>query len=65
MAQAKKCDRCGSLYNVYHDRFKGKSVNGVVLVDYDAQGRNYYESHFYDLCPTCLNVLKGWIANED
>lgn len=47
MSAAKKCDRCGSYYDLY---------------DYDIgiiKSEVYHE--FIDLCPVCHAALKDWL----
>ena len=52
MAAAKKCDRCGKLYNAYNIRNDAKHINGIMTVNIDHYGR-YYDHTAKDLCPEC------------
>lgn len=60
MAAAKKCDRCGKLYELYDVPDKqifGHNINGVDLThDHD------YIKEF-DLCPDCMEALLVWLKN--
>ena len=57
MADAKKCDRCGDLY----ERPKTEPVPKVVK---DIQRYHYEFYEFYDLCPNCLAKLRIFLANK-
>lgn len=59
MADAKKCDRCGKLYEWYCTEYDGTDINGAGLF----RDRQY--SIFYDLCPECLEELIEWIERCD
>ena len=65
---AKKCDRCGEYYDIYHylsPIAKGKA-NGIILVDDDNDNDNTCISRKYiDLCPKCLNILVDWLAYDE
>lgn len=57
MAIARKCDRCGELYECYED----VQFNSIRL-ELDMQ----YSStpvfvKVYDLCPSCATMLKDWL----
>lgn len=66
MANAKKCDRCGKLYERY---------SGIQII----QGGNLYNTvhvandfvrNSYDMCPECMTKLKEFLTemegeNED
>ena len=64
MSSAKKCDRCGKLYE--------SSLHGATEVDLaisDGSTRNvvfccgsYYSD--LDLCPDCVESFKHWWSNE-
>jgi len=63
---AKKCDRCGRLYEHYEgsERFKGnREANGLTLVDRysDSFQRS---SDTFDLCPKCMQELLNWLKGE-
>lgn len=59
MADAKKCDRCGDLYEMYDGiKFEkaGLSYNHIhALTNYDRVHRTF------DLCPTCMNKLINFL----
>lgn len=62
MANAKKCDRCGSFYDQYSnvtsvmDVDTVRSMNGVSFININTE--NVYTTKFtYDLCPSCLDSL--------
>lgn len=60
MSKALKCDRCGTLYEIYGSGRKG--FNSVAIISKDNFG-TYDEVEKYDLCPECMKeVLK--IMNE-
>lgn len=53
MACAKKCDRCGKLYEQYNSKNDKKNPNGIMILNLDAQ-RKYYSHGAIDLCPGCM-----------
>ena len=60
MAQAKKCDRCGKLYEHYpinKQAAKYKWSNGIKLVKMDSSGYISAESDPRDLCPECMDQI--------
>ncbi len=63
MAVAKKCDRCGELYEYYGrenvDDYKNKQ-NSVMICNIDESGDKYYNNGLKDLCPNCLRSFKTW-----
>ena len=63
---AKKCDRCGNLYENYKKSYKGavKNINGIDLVEIDIRGGRIC-SNTYDLCPACMESLMLFIADPD
>lgn len=60
--KAKKCDRCGKLYEQYNHK-SGNKPNAVKTINENMNG-NYYAVDIYDLCPECMNQLNGWLKNE-
>lgn len=63
MAQARKCDRCGQLYEpkgVLIKNIKGK-VNAIKLIDKDFD-ETYWSRGCLDLCPKCLEELDKWLT---
>lgn len=56
MSKALKCDRCGTLYELYGSGRKG--FNSVAIISKDQLG-TYDAVEKYDLCPECMKeVLK-------
>lgn len=53
MASAKKCDRCGALYEM--------PVNPILRIKKDLYP---YEPKYIDLCPQCYEELKQWLENK-
>lgn len=65
--RAKKCDRCGKLYEHYDgckDFKSNGNANGVLLIDRDLENK-YYGRKDYDLCPDCMNGLIAFLKRED
>ena len=60
MAAAKKCDRCGKLYEPYNIKNDAKNFNGINTVNLDASGR-YYGHKPMDLCPECKDSFEEWL----
>ena len=54
MADAKKCDRCGS----YYDRI-ARPNSDYLLSKYTKDA-----SKLIDLCPTCSHLLDIWMENK-
>lgn len=44
MAQAKKCDRCGTFYDVYNTKQSENKSSGFMFLNVDAKGK-YWEKH--------------------
>ena len=55
MANAKKCDRCGKLYEIPRESRK-------IGVSRDTNKSGY---NFIDLCPDCQSSLEDWIENKE
>lgn len=64
MALAKKCDRCGKLYELKDIDACGAITNGLVLVRRYKQNARSFSYKYFDLCPECLVSLAGWLKNE-
>lgn len=63
MARAKKCDRCGKLFEHYDGskEFKeGERANAVFLIDRDLDNK-YWGRKSYDLCPECMKKLENFV----
>lgn len=60
MAFAKKCDRCGKLYEGYNTNNDPKNINGFMTLNLDDK-RLYYSHKPYDLCPDCKDSFEKWL----
>jgi len=63
MSNAKKCDRCKCLYEVYSGielQSKGNKYNSIYF-------SNGYRDKYCDLCQNCMSFLIDWIkkGNQD
>lgn len=61
MACAKKCDRCGKLYEQYNSKNDRKNPNGIMVLNLDSQ-RRYFAHNALDLCPDCMKGFQGWFG---
>ena len=57
MSLAKKCDRCGNLYESKDMDVCGVIVNGLSLISRNAHNTNDFPHRYFDLCPECLLSL--------
>ena len=57
MGLAKRCDRCEKLYEPKDIDIRGAIVNGLGLINRDAQNTNAISRRYFDLCPECLLSL--------
>lgn len=64
MSLAKKCDRCGNLYESKDIDICGAIVNGLSLINRDKQNTNAITRRYFDLCPECLAHLANWLKNK-
>lgn len=64
MALAKKCDRCGNLYEPKDINICGAIVNGLGLVSRDEWNAKAVGRRYFDLCPECLVSLASWLKNK-
>ena len=64
MANAKKCDRCGSYYDEYNIRKNSEKINIVMIINIDSKD-DYYSHGPYDLCPVCSDELMKWFGKEN
>lgn len=67
--QARKCDRCGKLYETYHekngkymDRHGYGSINGIAVVCISDDG-TYVNSYPKDLCLGCMRAFISFMEN--
>lgn len=67
MALAKKCDRCGKMYEKYNKDYNcdEKNMNGFADICISPSGGNYIVQDTYDLCEECKNALKDWFHPTD
>ena len=63
MAFAKKCDRCGKLYEEYNTNKNDKKINGIMTLNLDFQ-RKYYAHRPLDLCPECKDSFEEWLGKK-
>ena len=61
MACAKKCDRCGKLYEQYNSKNDRKNPNGIMVLNLDSQ-RRYFAHNALDLCPDCTKGFQDWFG---
>ena len=64
MADAKKCDFCGALYESYNTRNNSDKTNAIKLLNRDARGQ-YFSHGPYDCCPKCMESIKNTIDSLD
>lgn len=62
MAKARKCDRCGMLYESYNIRFDKNKINGFITINRDDNDKHWSHGPC-DLCPTCADELTQWFTN--
>lgn len=63
---ARKCDRCGKLYEFYIGsvEFKNKTrSNGIMFIDRDTDGK-YFRRKDIDLCFKCMQELVNWFKEN-
>lgn len=56
---AKKCDRCGNLYELYNTKESKNNINGILTANIDNH-QQYFRHGPYDLCPYCSNEFMDW-----
>lgn len=66
MAMARKCDRCGALYEQYSTKLKEAEgidrINGFAFMKRrDGMSDYMIEDHPRDLCPDCTESLFAWL----
>lgn len=59
---AKKCDRCGKLYEYYRNIDGYGKCNGVKLVYLQANGIERCCANAMDLCPECMEEFKNFMT---
>lgn len=60
---ARKCDRCGRLYEPECIKIDGEKVNSITTRE-THKNENHLFGKKYDLCPNCLEELKGWMESQ-
>lgn len=60
--QAKKCDRCEKLYEVYYKQRKSRIFNGVAMVN--VNNVTPILDKAIDLCPGCMTEFMSWLYAE-
>lgn len=63
---AKKCDRCGRLYEPYDGQkvFPKSKSNSLTLRDTDCDGKSRRREYF-DLCEDCMAKLESFLYRGD
>lgn len=64
MALAKKCDRCGKLYEHYPIGNQSGIFNGIKLVRIGENGSFDHAKNHNDLCPECMEAIKAFLSND-
>jgi hypothetical protein len=64
MALAKKCDRCGIVYEPYPTVNKVGEYNAVRRERLDPVGSVYYSDTAYDLCKQCMDDFYDFMNNK-
>lgn len=60
MARARKCDRCGCLYESYNVNSTDKEkFNSMILICLDDSNK-YWGRNAVDVCPTCNKEFTEW-----
>lgn len=65
MADAKKCDRCGSYYDDGSSKDKSFKVNGETVYQIALINSSDRRICEYDLCDQCTRDLFHWMCNEE
>lgn len=62
MALAKKCDRCGKLYEHYEKDKEGNACyNALSPICFDKTKDHYVRCNSKDLCPECRDSFEEWL----
>lgn len=64
MADAKKCDRCGKLFEPYiksDERLNPNQYTEIIVRDAFVGKSSYNNDIYFDLCPECSEFLNKWI----
>ena len=60
MSSAKKCDRCGKLYEIYKIKSNNKEFNGVATIEV-LRDQRYKDVSAFDLCIECRDSFDEWL----
>ena len=60
MSCARKCDRCGKLYNEYKRPENDGKCNAIMITNLD-EDRKYWKQPLLDLCPECMDEFEKWM----
>lgn len=60
---AKKCDRCGMLYEQYNIKNNEKQINGITTLNINKE-QEYCMHGPFDLCPKCSSELVEWMYSS-
>lgn len=68
MSNAKKCDRCGVLYEIKFDEdrpsYNGQKIRRFALISTSLNG-DVTGEYDYDLCPNCACALMSWFSSGE
>lgn len=56
MSVAKKCDICGSLYELYNKRDSETNWNALILLN-RSENDNHFSHPIRDICPKCQKEI--------
>ena len=59
MAIARKCDRCGKLYDIYDTKDDRLKPNAIIFTSKDTDDR-HWSRPVIDLCPECRDDAIEW-----
>lgn len=64
---AKKCDRCGKLYEQYHEKYEKIDgvINSAALFFTDKNGFGEAAARTFDLCPHCMEGVVKYLNDPD
>lgn len=63
MALAKRCDRCGKLYEHYPVGNKSE-YNALKIIQRNKNGETINVNTVYDLCPECMSEFMKFITKR-
>lgn len=66
MSLAKKCDRCGNLYEDDNPtKVDDGTFNSIATVMRRFDNTGYQTNRIFDLCPKCQRMFVNWIAQKE